>query len=283
MNIGTSANLYEPITLLDNSDIILTITHDSRSYYTSHWHNGLELIYLLDGSLEVSIEDKNLDLKKDDCIVINPRIIHSTKCVQGNSAILLQLPDSFLKKYIPEISSIYFDVPVHTENKVICTKLMVLKELLQKIQILFLANPSGMALRLHGLLFELLYQLYHNFKTTIIPSLTTSQYKNREKLELVINYTESHYTQPISIDTIASVAGFQPKYFCRFFKNNMGKTYLKFLNELRLSHIYQDLLITDYPVYQLMEKHGFTNYKLFYKMFMELFHATPKELRQSRK
>lgn len=259
------------------------MTHDSKSYYPSHWHSGLELIYLLEGSLEVSIDNKNLELKKNDCIVINPKIIHSTKCIQGNSALLLQLPDTFLKKYIPEISSIYFDVPIHTESKVLNTKLMALKEILRQIQILFIARPSGMALRLHGLLFELLYQLYHNFKTEVMSSLATSQYKNREKLEPVINYTESHYAQHISIDTVASIACFQPKYFCRFFKNTMGKTYLQFLNELRLSHIYQDLIITDYPVYQLLEKHGFTNHKLFYRMFMDYFHVTPKELRQNHK
>ena len=54
----------------------------------------------------------------------------------------------------------------------------------------------------------------------------------------------------------------------------MGVTYFQYLNEIRLSHIYRDLTSTDLPLKVLLEKHGFTNYKLFRKMFYEQFATT---------
>ena len=59
----------------------------------------------------------------------------------------------------------------------------------------------------------------------------------------------------------------QPGYFCRFFKKCMGVTFLEYQNELRLSYIYRDLITTEDSVRDILERHGFTNYKLFRRMF----------------
>ena len=87
----------------------------------------------------------------------------------------------------------------------------------------------------------------------------------------------------MSIDDISKVAGFQPKYFCRFFKKHMGLTFLEYLCELRLSYIYHDLLATDIPLYQILETHGFTNYKLFRRTFNNRFNCTPSDIRKFKK
>lgn len=62
----------------------------------------------------------------------------------------------------------------------------------------------------------------------------------------------------------------------------MGTTFLEYQNELRLSHIYQDLIETDDPVNVILERHGFTNYKLFRRMFKETFGDTPTQIRKSK-
>ena len=45
-------------------------------------------------------------------------------------------------------------------------------------------------------------------------------------------------------------------------------------------HIYQDLIITNDTLHQILEYHGFTNYKLFRKVFFEHFQATPSQIRK---
>ena len=62
----------------------------------------------------------------------------------------------------------------------------------------------------------------------------------------------------------------------------MGITFLEYQNELRLSHIYRDLLTTDDAIHLILERHGFTNYKLFRRMFFEHFEMTPTEVRKNR-
>ena len=64
------------------------------------------------------------------------------------------------------------------------------------------------------------------------------------------------------------------------FKKNMGISFLQYLNEVRAAHIYQDLIHTDEPVQVLMEKNGFTNQKLFNRVFKELYGCTPLQARK---
>ena len=59
-----------------------------------------------------------------------------------------------------------------------------------------------------------------------------------------------------------------------------GFDYLEYQNELRLSFIYQDIISTDDSIKDILERHGFTNYKLFRRMFFEHFKATPTEVRK---
>ena len=62
----------------------------------------------------------------------------------------------------------------------------------------------------------------------------------------------------------------------------MGITFLEYQNEYRLSFIYRDLITTGDPVHVILERHGFTNYKLFRRMFLEHFGNTPTQIRKQR-
>lgn len=63
----------------------------------------------------------------------------------------------------------------------------------------------------------------------------------------------------------------------------MGITFLEYQNEYRLSFIYKDLINTKAPVHVILERHGFTNYKLFRRMFQEHFGCTPTKVRENMK
>lgn len=157
------------------------------------------------------------------------------------------------------------------------------KETLTQMQIANDIRPEGFILRFNSLLFELLFQLLHNFSIQLFPSDLSQKNKDRDRLDLILNYVSKRYAQPISLEEIARIACLQTGYFCRFFKKHMGITFLEYQNELRLSHIYRDLLTTDDAIHLILERHGFTNYKLFRRMFHEHFEDTPLRIRNKHK
>jgi AraC-like DNA-binding protein len=200
-----------------------------------------------------------------------------------NVALLLQIPYSFMKKYIPEIDKIIFDVVMHPTDNVIQNDVIHIKEILCKMYNILELQPDGIKLYFQSLLFKLLYLLYHNFRVEVSENYLNKQFKNLTRLEPIIEYTKQNHHKSITIEEISQVAHLQPKYFCRFFKKHMGRTYLEYLNAIRLAHIYQDLLLTDYTISQLLDLHGVTNYKLFRRIFYEYFHDTPKNIRKNYK
>ena len=57
-------------------------------------------------------------------------------------------------------------------------------------------------------------------------------------------------------------------------------TFLEFVNQVRFSHICEDIIRTDTSITDLLDRHGFTNYKLFRRLFHEKYGCTPSEKRK---
>jgi AraC-like DNA-binding protein len=280
MNKTNTSVYYETMHLSDQEEVVAYTGHSTGNYVVSHWHDAVEIIYIRNGDLTVSISGKDYELHEDMFILVNSKVIHANQCFRYNDAFVLQLPDRFLLRNIPEMENSMFQVPFITFSSEEQNKLARVKQVLRDMYLLYELQPDGMKLRFHSLLYELLYCLYQDFRVQALKSDFLKHTKNLNLLKKVMNYSEEHHSDQISIDEIAQIIGLQPKYFCRFFKNNVGQTYLYYLNELRISYIYQDLVNTDMPVYQIIEKHGFTNYKLFRRMFQERFHCTPGKIRR---
>lgn len=272
---------YEIISVLENTQVHFRTSIDPGSYVPPHWHDAIEIVYMQEGELTFTIEQQVYHLLSGQCILVNPNIIHATKCTAPNKAIIFQIPVHFLENYIPKVRQLLFTITDPETDPILRSKLDLLKQTLEKMQLINDLKPDGGILRFNSLLFEVLFQLYHNFSVQVFHADVTRKNKALERLAPVLNYTAKHYNQPISIEEIAGVAGLQPRYFCRFFKKCMGVTFLEYHNELKLSYIYRDLLSTDDKISMILEKHGFTNYKLFRRMFAKHFSATPSKVRNA--
>ena len=273
---------HEIINAPVDTNVKFRTSTDPGSYIPMHWHRAVEIIYMQEGSLDVTVESESFTIQKEDCIVINGNVLHSTKCTSPNTAILLQIPLDFMEKYIPDLGQLIFLFDFRIKDQRQQTKQAMLKTILEQLQIINDVRPDGYLLRFNSLIFELLFQLYHNFAVKILQNNTSQEKKDMDRLEPVLDYISEHYREPISLNEIAEVACLQAGYFCRFFKKKMGITFLEYQNEYRLSFIYRDLITTRDPVHVILERHGFTNYKLFRRIFLEHFGNTPTQIRKQR-
>lgn len=265
---------HEKIINIENSDILFSINTDSGSYVSSHWHDDVEIIYIIEGSLEINIEDKNIYLRKNMMYIIDSRIIHSVNCSEYNRAVLIQIPHNFLIRFVPDIDNIQFSLNYKKEEYLIV--------LINRLIELYLDKENNIESRFDFSI-EILSFIKNIYRDHSISTKKTVLKNNRyfDRIALVIDYTERNYNKQIGISEIASVASLQDKYFCRFFKRCMGMTYLAYLNEVRLSHLYKDLFDTTEPIGSLIEFHGFNNHKTFRKLFRQKFRMTPIEVRKN--
>lgn len=273
---------YEMITLNELTNVRFYTSMDTGSYVASHWHDAIEILYIQEGSLTVTLENISFPVTASQCFLISPNQIHSTLCTSPNRAIVFQIPISFIEKFIPDVKQLQFSLHDPAENRQMQENIDLLKETLLKMQFFMESDSPGSVLRFNSLLFEVLFQLYQNFSICTSDPAKDAARRNRnlEKITPILDYIRKNYNRPIPLSEIADVAALQPKYFCRFFKKCLGVTFLEYQNEIRLSYIYNDLINTNHPLSLILDKYGFSNYKLFRRIFRERFQCTPMELRK---
>lgn len=252
----------------------------ARSYVPMHWHGALELIYILSGELTVETEQRRWQLHAGQCICISPYVLHATISLSGNTALLLRIPTEKLGDFAPETRSRQFIWDAETTNPTMMAAIERVKQKLLQMQHTASSDSPFRDIRMASLLLEITYLLYEEFSCPVTEGGIFRREKNRQRLSAVIAYTEAHYRENIALSDAAATLHMHPNSFCRFFKENTGMTYLNYLNEYRLSKVYEDLVTTDVALHEILEKHGFTNYKLFRHMFAERFHTTPGKMRE---
>ncbi len=271
---------HESDRITDGFDIFFWIFNDASSYVPTHWHTALEISYVLEGSVDNEIGGHVTHLVPGDVSVIDSTVLHSTKSIHGNRAVLIQLPFPILERYIPDFNELSFSFDCHATDLESRKKRAALIDVIEQMIFLFENRPKGVEMKFNSLTFELMYRLYQNFSRPKEEDTLILGQKNFDHIKKILKYSDAHYKEPITLAEIAAVAAFQEDYFCHFFKKHMGITYFQYLNKVRLSHVYKDLISTDLPLKDILDKHGFANYKVFRRMFAEEFHTTPGQYRK---
>ncbi|HAM86390.1 MAG TPA: hypothetical protein DCP87_02315 [Lactobacillus sp.] len=62
----------------------------------------------------------------------------------------------------------------------------------------------------------------------------------------------------------------------------MGITLTEYIYEIRLSRFYDDLLKTNKPINELMDRHGLTNRRTSREQFKKMYGILPHEVRKNR-
>lgn len=257
---------------------IITCTN---TYTAMHWHNSMEIIYVLAGSLKVTMNNEDYLLSDKDFIVIDRKTIHSTSCKQNATYLLIQIPYPFMAEYIPNVDSLRFPCIFSSNEKDKRDILNGMRTALKQLAYLCEHQYDGYSLRYFSLLFAFLDLLVAHYKSEISSKKGRQTEKYIERLSLITEYVQSHYHEQISLSEAASLLSINPEYFARFFKKYMGITFLEYVYSVRLQHAHQDLINTDLSIQEIQIRNGFTTAKIFIKTFKEQYGQTPREARKA--
>lgn len=218
-----------------------------------------------------------------NCVIFNSDELHSTQCPNYNRCLVVQIPFDFLSKSlgISEGNKIYFALAGASE-----TCLIKLQQALGKLVVLTQQEhyeQATFARKIHfqQALYTLLECLIEFM--LIIPSSSRQSAENgkfKERVYLILDFIERHYAEEIYLQDVAqNLLHVHPNYLCRIFKKIVGRSFYAYLTEVRLSHVYQDLINTTEPITKIIERNGLTVNNNFYTLFRKRFGISPSELR----
>lgn len=106
------------------------------------------------------------------------------------------------------------------------------------------------------------------------------QTRDNHKIDQVFRFVLNNYHRTISLDEIAAITRLTPQSFCRFFKNRTGKSFIQFVNEIRIGQACKKLAEEEWTVSEVAYSCGFSNLSNFNRFFKELKGKTPRKYRQ---
>jgi len=251
--------IYEPhhFDLIANYDVI-------NLNFPSHLHRCYELIFVVEGDMEVIIEQRSWQLHTGQYLLILPNEIHSivTKS-QARASICIFSPD-----YIPSFQRMI-------ENRSLENPIFSLSSEAEKLISRTLFKNDTNLLAQKGSLYLLLSELLA--QTTFIKT----EKNDSELLHTLLTYIQEHFTEAISLQRIAVTLGYSYNYLSKYFNASVKTSFADFLNGTRISYACHLLRTTEKNITEIAYLCGYENIRSFNRNFVKKTLCTPKEYREN--
>lgn len=255
---------------------IQTIPH---SFSVSlHWHDEVEIIYIKEGTLHLTIDKISYECHAGDIFIVNSQDIHE---------MYVEDTDVIYYTILFPLSSLVFQhsdyvnknclVPLEEQTIRFRTNLATspfrasYEAKINELITIYFSKDAYYQLGTKSLLLSLIYLFYLNNEIQESKKDITYKQLHRE----ILFYINENYSEQITLDQIAAHFHMAPKYFSRYFKNIFHTTFTEYVTQLRLEKALlllnnPDLSITEVALYS-----GFSSCSYFNKRFKSYFGKSP--------
>lgn len=247
------------------------------SSYPLHRHVAIELMYVMEGELDVLIDGKSHTATAGDLVFVGSRLSHAvTAYGEGTVFLLIEFGPIFTHNQFDVIASLAPCAPVlgrdtHPEMEAI---LPLLDEIVAERRtptaesgLVVAGNISKAAAYLCRALTP---------KETAAPQSPTAT-KRQMSTEQVLDFITYRYMDELTVKEVADRMGYSVCSFCRIVKKEFGKSFHVLLNEERIKKACSLLYDTDLPIGEIAREVGFSEAKSFCRVFKSVKGCTPSE------
>ncbi|MEI6947668.1 AraC family transcriptional regulator [Paraflavisolibacter sp. H34] len=118
------------------------------------------------------------------------------------------------------------------------------------------------------------------YETVSTQEIRALNYRDQERIDAIFQYTMDNFREPIQLPVIAGIAGMTVPAFCNYFKKRTKKTYIDFVNEIRIGYACKQLLSTQMNVLDICYESGFNSIANFNRQFLKIKGMTPSAFRK---
>lgn len=244
---------------------------------TRHWHESLELLFVLTGEVTVLTGDKQTTLQPDDILLINDNVIHE---LHSEGCVLIAVQIKLSKFDIPQtvLEELHFDC--NSTSQPVPERFDALKRIITSMLQFDTGANDTTVFRGRALAYNLLGELVENFKAEK-PVAEMNTHKHLERMSNILRYIGEHYHEQLTLGQLAEQEHLSTPYLSSFFEKHMGVNFTTYYTNLRLERAMHDLLYTDITVEQLAVKHGFSDPRAYVRAFKKRYHMLPSQYRKT--
>lgn len=253
-----------------------------------HWHEDVEVLYVLQGSLEVKTPLNSYSLSSGDSAFINTNVLHFQKPIGNikvvtlnqifNTSIIYGSVDSvFYSKYVlPILSCNGLDIMIFKQESVIDRKAT---ELIRQSQDIAEEKRPGYEIGVRNSLSSLWLLLFEKSSQMLAEKQVTS-YHADDRLKKMMEFIHNNYKNKITLKEIAYSANISEREAIRTFNNVLNSTPFAYLVEYRVRMATELLRDTKQSISQIAYDCGFSSASYFGKEFRSITGMSALEYRK---
>ncbi|MCL2487859.1 MAG: AraC family transcriptional regulator [Oscillospiraceae bacterium] len=234
-----------------------------------HLHTHIEILYLIDGELQLSVSRRRSPMTSGDTAVVFPNAVHSfqARSTGGALEILIFSPTvlrqnrNLLAQYRPR-DPVVRAADLHPD----------VRSAMQSLQ----AEIPAPDERLCPILFDLIM-------ARLIPALTLEKNAETNRFDVTaqaVAYMTHHFQEPLTLDSVAEKLEISRYRLSRLFTRELGISFSRYLRQLRVSRAKELLLSGGGSVLDIGMDCGFGTLRSFERAFAEDCGVTPRDYRR---
>ncbi|TCD28345.1 AraC family transcriptional regulator [Pedobacter psychrodurus] len=252
-------------------------------YFETAWHQHEEheLVLQLDGKGMCFIGNYIGEFNAGDIFFLGSNVPHEFKKdddIETCSALVIHFkPDVLGKDFLAlpefsEIKTLLADAVLGFKFQGIINK---------QLNLLMTALSSATGFERITLLCQCMLLMSRVNEKATLSTITEFNHFSNHKINKVFEYTILNFRNQISLKTIADIANLSIPAFCRYFKRKTKKTYIEFVNEMKIGYACQSLIDSEETILQISYASGFNTIANFNKQFIKVKGIKPSVYRKN--
>jgi len=255
-----------------------------------HFHNLCELVWVEKGFGKLIIGDYVGSFDEGELILKAPELPHLWKCDAVfhthdsglyTKATSIYFPLDLITHVTDDLNNIrlYKDLTFRAKRG-LRFKGSIKKAIIEQIHII--SESKGLAqIGIFLQIIDLLIQTKDCVSLASINYQKSIDENDIQRFNDVYQYLLLHFHKMITLKEVADICNMAPNSFCRFFKKKTQKTFIQFLNEIRVGHACKLLHDENLSLKEICYESGFNNPVSFFAAFKKIKAITPKEYRET--
>ncbi|MBE7044027.1 MAG: helix-turn-helix domain-containing protein [Ruminococcaceae bacterium] len=258
-----------------------------EAHVFAHYHDYIELIYNLEGTHEIWINDRSFTFCENDLVLISSREVHMIHPTKGKYLVLLFEPELLYSttlgaaefKYVmPFLLESAEHQKVFTADELINSNIdQILTGILQE----YMQRQYGWEMAIQTGINQLFLWILRHWNQNGVKLSFENPSASTMRLQSVFDYVEKHYADAITAEEMAQLCNMSYSYFSRFFKKNMQKSFNEYLNFIRINEAEKLLASTDLTITEIAMQVGFSTSSYFIQQFRRIKNTSPKQFRKN--
>ena len=268
--------LYENKEILDRElpvQINDNTRHQPDRIFNSHWHEHLELHYIVEGEAVFELNQQQYPANPGDLLIVNSNGLHGGYCTKAPylaRVVIFDIGD--ISQELAAKNCIF--APLVSGDETV-------SRLIERISREKSGEDFAWKQICRGLILELLGHLCRNYVTEMIPERDSKRRKkDLDRLNTVLYYIEGHLSEQTTNGQLAKIACLSEDRFCHVFRSGVGKPPLQYINDARLKKALGLLENGEHTVTEVAESIGFRDYNHFGRLFRKRYGCSPSEYRK---